>query len=89
VKIRWLERAALDLEEAVEYILAEDPLAAGMELDKVLQAVCRVAERPGIGRAGRVPGTREWVVPGTPFLVVYRVKDDFLEVLRLLHGARQ
>lgn len=89
MKIRWLERAAVDLEEAAEYILADNPVAAGKELDKVLEAVCRVSERPGIGRAGRVPGTREWVVTGTPFLVVYRVKEDSLEVLRILHGARR
>ena len=42
-----------------------------------------------MGRPGRVPKTRELVVSGTPYLVIYRVKNDRLEVLRVFHGARQ
>jgi toxin ParE1/3/4 len=44
---------------------------------------------PNIGRPGRVPGTRELVVSGTPFVTVYRVESNVLWVLRVLHGARR
>ena len=41
-----------------------------------------------MGRPGRVPGTRELVVPGTRYLVPYRVTGDTLQILRVYHGAR-
>jgi toxin ParE1/3/4 len=41
-----------------------------------------------MGRPGRVPGTRELVIPNTPFIVPYRVVGNTIQVLRILHGAR-
>jgi toxin ParE1/3/4 len=48
-----------------------------------------LAQHPRMGREGRVVGTRELVIGGSPFIVVYRVKKTSIEILRLLHGARQ
>lgn len=89
MKICWLEKAAIDIEEAYEFILIDNPLAAGKEMDKVLEAVKRLSENPGMGKAGRVAKTRELVVSGTPYIVIYRVKGNRLEILRIFHGARQ
>ncbi|MBN2345808.1 MAG: type II toxin-antitoxin system RelE/ParE family toxin [Candidatus Aminicenantes bacterium] len=89
MNIRWLEKAVVDLEEAYEFILFDNPPAAAGEVDKVLRAVERLAENSAMGRPGRVPKTRELVVPGTPYIVIYRVKNDRLEILRVFHGARQ
>jgi plasmid stabilization system protein ParE len=44
---------------------------------------------PEIGRRGRAPGTRELVISQTPFLVAYRVHNETIEVLRVLHGAQR
>jgi toxin ParE1/3/4 len=52
-------------------------------------AASQLAEYPLVGRAGRVPGTRELLVLGTPYLLAYRVKADAIEILRVLHGARR
>lgn len=41
-----------------------------------------------MGRPGRVSGTREWVVSGTPYLLVYRERGDALEVLHVWHEAQ-
>ena len=41
-----------------------------------------------MGRAGRLPETRELVLPGTAYLIVYRSREDGTQILRLLHGAR-
>jgi toxin ParE1/3/4 len=89
LKIRWLEKAVVDLEDAYEFILFDNPPAAAGEVDRILRAVERLADNPAMGRPGRVPKTRELVVPGTPYLLIYRVKNDRLEVLRVFHGARQ
>ena len=48
-----------------------------------------LAVYPSLGRVGRVRGTRELVVSGTPFVVVYRVRLDIVQVLRVLHHARK
>jgi toxin ParE1/3/4 len=42
-----------------------------------------------IGRAGRVPGTRELVVPRTPYIVPYRIQRTTIQILRVYHGARR
>ena len=89
MKICWLEKAAIDLEEAYEFILFDNPLAAKNEINKVLEAVEWLSGNPGMGKAGRVVKTRELVVAGTPYIVIYRVKGNRLEILRIFHGARQ
>ena len=48
-----------------------------------------LAQHPALGRPGRVEGTRELVVPDTPYLVPYRVRGHAVEILRVFHGARK
>ncbi len=45
--------------------------------------------QPSMGRPGRKEETRELVVSGTPYFVPYRVRNDHLVILRVLHGAMQ
>ena len=44
---------------------------------------------PGLGRPGRVPGTRELIVSGTRYIVPYRVKEDVVQIITVLHGAQK
>jgi len=55
----------------------------------IFAVVDRLARHPAMGRAGRVPGTRELVVSGTPYVIPYRVRGEVLEVLRVFRAARQ
>jgi toxin ParE1/3/4 len=89
LKIRWLEQATIDLEEVYEFILFDNPPAAENEVNKILAAVEILSMNPALGKAGRVPKTRELVVAGTPYIVIYRVKDHRMEILRIFHSARQ
>jgi len=89
LKIFWLEKAAIDLEQAYEFILFDNPPAAENEATKVLEAVELLSINPALGKAGRVAKTRELVVAGTPYIVIYHVKSSRLEILRIFHGARQ
>ncbi len=57
-------------------------------LERVLDGIARLRQMPRIGRPGRVAGTRELVVTGTPILVAYEV-DEEVRVLRVLHGRMQ
>jgi addiction module RelE/StbE family toxin len=81
--------AAQDLAEIVDYLLEQNPPAAQVVLDRIRDHVFRLADMPHLGRPGRVPGTRELVVPNTPFVVPYQVVGATLEILRVYHGARR
>lgn len=65
-----------------------DPFAAAEVVLKIIRAVSLLKDQPGLGRAGRVPGTRELVVPNTPYIIPYRVKDNSLQILRVYHTSR-
>lgn len=74
---------------AYDYVLAENPSAAEKQLEIVLRAVEQLANFPEMGRLGRVDGTRELVIQGTPYIVAYRLRGATVRVLALLHGARR
>ncbi len=42
-----------------------------------------------MGRNGRVPGTRELVISGTPYIAAYRLAGNALRILRIIHGAQE
>jgi toxin ParE1/3/4 len=89
MEVRWLEDALADITGIHRYIAADDPRAAGRVVTRIQAAVRLLGELPHRGRPGRWPGTRELIIPGTPYLVPYRVKGDLVEILRVLHGARR
>jgi len=89
MRVRWLRTALRNLDEEATYIAADDPKVARMVVDRVLNAVTALADHPAIGRPGRVPGTRELVVPKTRYIVPYRVRGEIIEVLRVFHTSRR
>jgi len=89
VRVRWLRRALANLDGEAEYIAEDDPAAAGRVMLNILRAVDPLKGNPALGRAGRVAGTRELVVPGTPYIVPYRVRGEAVEILRVFHAARK
>jgi len=89
MSLQWTVSASTDLDAAINFI-AQDSLSAALrQLDEIEEQTDRLAEYPMPGRAGRVKGTRELVVNRTPFIVVYRIKGEMIQILRVLHGARQ
>jgi toxin ParE1/3/4 len=89
MRVRWLRTALRNLDDAATCIAADNPKAAAMVVERFLGAVAILQEQPGIGRPGRVPGTRELVVPDTHYLVPYRVRGDVVEVLRVFRTSRR
>jgi len=89
MRIIWTEPAIRDLSAARDYIARDKPGAASEQVELVLYAVASLKEFPGTGRPGRRTGTRELVVPRTPYIVPYRVRGDAIEVLRVLHGRQR
>ena len=89
MRVRWFRHALLDLEEIETYIAKDNPAVAVDVIVKIIKAVSLLKEQQGIGRAGRVPGTKELVVPGLPYIVPYRVKDGEVQMLRVYHTSRK
>ena len=89
MRVRWLRRALINLEEEAAYVARDNPDAAARIVDRIATSVDRLAIHPASGRPGRVPGTRELVVTGTPYIVPYRVRGDTVEILRVFHAARK
>lgn len=88
MRIAWTAPALRDLTAARAYIARENPTAAAQQVTLILRAVAQLALFPESARAGRWAGTRELVVPNTPFLVPYRIRGETVEVLRVLHGRQ-
>lgn len=89
MRVRWLRKALRNLDEEATYIATDDAGAARLVAQRVLDAVAQLAEQPGLGRPGRVPGTRELVVKKTRYIVPYRVRGETVEILRVFHTSRR
>lgn len=89
MKIRWLKRASKDLNHIQEYIGQDNPHAAIETVLIMIETVEKLIEYNGLGRSGRIDGTRELVISGTPYFVAYRVKEDRIEIMRVIHGAQK
>jgi len=75
------------LEDIRERIAVDNPTGASRIVERIRAAVTRLAASSALGRPGRVVGTRELVIPGTPYVVPYRVKGDIVQIITILHGS--
>jgi len=89
MRVEWTAAALANFEEQFDYTAREDPLAAGRTFSHLIDVVEGLARFPSMGHPGRIPGTRELVVSGTPFVVAYQVLGQTVEVLRVLHAAQK
>lgn len=87
--IVWLPRAIKNRDSQLDYIAQDNPGAAIAQGDRIAHQVSLLDQHPEMGRPGRKQGTRELVISRTPFIVIYRLKNGRIEVLRLLHGAQR
>ncbi len=88
MKLYWSHGAIEDLKHLRAYIARDNPFAATDVSERILEAVERLRQLPSMGRPGRVPNTRELVVPGTPLILSYTVTARGVEIIAVLHGAR-
>ena len=86
--LKWT-KTALDAVDAIaEFIAQDNPRRATSFVLELKDAVTKLQVHPGMGRAGRVPGTRELVLHKN-YIAIYRVRGDDVEILRLHHVARK
>lgn len=88
MKLRWTPLAVDHLKAAYEYIASNSPTSAERVIQRILSAVELLQQHPDLGRSGRVKGTRELIILGTPFLVPYRLRHEQIEILAVFHASR-
>jgi toxin ParE1/3/4 len=87
--IKWSILSAADRNAIFEYTQANSSQAAALVDDRIRLSISKLRKSPGIGRPGRVKGTRELLIQRTPYIAAYRVYGGGVRILRILHGAQQ
>lgn len=90
MRMEWTVDALTDLEHISTWIEKERTLAlANRVCRRIYAAVQTLRQQPSLGRPGRVAGTRELVISGMPWIAVYTVNANAIQLLRILHGAQE
>jgi toxin ParE1/3/4 len=87
--LEWSVYAIADREAIFDYFGSDSSRAAIAIDDRIQTCVDGLAQFPKMGRAGRIVGTRDLVISGTPYIDAYRVAEDRVRILRILHGAQK
>ncbi|MDB5537469.1 MAG: type toxin-antitoxin system mRNA interferase toxin, RelE/StbE family [Devosia sp.] len=88
MNLRWTRAARRDRESIYAFFEAEQPEAALRLDERFGERANQLTEFPQLGRTGRMPDTRELSIPGSSYLLVYRVEIDLVWIVRVLHTAR-
>jgi len=88
MRIRWTPAAASDLEEISNYLKLHHPSYWHPTIVRLYENIGLLKQFPNQGRPGREPGTRELIFAPLPYVAIYRVREEAVEVLRILHSAR-
>ena len=87
-RLRWSLAAAADLESIASYLYLHHPSYAAGTSQRLYDAAKSLKRFPLAGRVGRVPGTRELVLAPLPYILIYSVNQDFIQILRYLHTSQ-
>jgi addiction module RelE/StbE family toxin len=88
MQVAWTRPALRDLDDIQDFVARDNPAAAAKLVGEILDRTDgQLAGNPKIGRTGRVRGTRELILPGIPYICVYRVTDQ-VEIVAVMHTSR-
>jgi addiction module RelE/StbE family toxin len=88
--IEWTEQATRQLDQAYDYIALSNSDAVAVQITmQIVASVQQLVAFPMLGRPGRVPGTRELIIPDTPFIAAYAIEKARIVILAVYHGAQQ
>ena len=85
--VGWGPTALRDIESLHAYVAEDNVAAAAETVERILSGIEALSRFPEMGRKGRVPGTRELII--SPYVVVYRVSEDTVELIAIIHSARK
>jgi addiction module RelE/StbE family toxin len=85
----WSPTAISDLDSIRNYIDRENRRAALDVANRIKESISRLTNFPLSGRSGRVPATRELVIPGTSYIAVYMIQGEEIQIASVLHGRQR
>jgi toxin ParE1/3/4 len=91
MKLRYTPQARRDIDSIADYIAERNPAAAKRVGDRIRRTAGLLSEFPLIGHTGKLSGTQEFVIPGLPYIIVYRVDptgEQTIAILGVHHGAQ-
>jgi len=89
MKVVWSDRAVGHLTAIRDHIDKDDPTASEEMAIRILEGTELLVDHPYLGCPGRILGTRELIIAGTPYRVPYRVQGNQLQLLAVFHGRRR
>ena len=89
MRIVWADSARLDFDNAIDFMTAESPAGARRVGDRILDAISLLERFPHTAQVSRHRGLRQFVVARTPYLVIYRVHEDCVEIRAVVHAKRK
>jgi toxin ParE1/3/4 len=87
--LRWTRRALRDMQHLHDYIADDNPAAARRMVARIREAAGHLRRSPQMGKRGRVEDTRELVIAGTPYIVVYRLEGEQVQIVAVIHSAQR
>lgn len=88
MRLRWTVPAADDLENIYRYLLKHYPQLAESTVRTIYGQIKKLKTSPKRGRPGHRTVTREFPIPSLPYIVVYAVQSEAVEILHIYHGAQ-
>ena len=86
--VAWTVIAEAELDDVWTYIAGDSVDAADRTVLRIRHSGDMLADHPALGRQGRLGSTRELIVPGLPYILIYRIVDQIVEILRVYHTSR-
>ena len=89
MKVIWTEQAFEDLENVYKFVLNDSPAAAKKTAEIILESIEQIQRYPELGRSGRLPTIREFIIPRSALIFIYRIHKNNIELISILHSARK
>lgn len=84
--LQWTPRAVADLEEISDYLVSVHPKSWERLIERIETTARYLLQFPHMGKIGLAPGTREFVLSGTPYMLVFRLREDVVQILSVRDG---
>jgi len=88
MRAKWVMHALMHLDLEATRIAKQNPVAARAYVNRIFEGVADLRAQPRLGRPGRVAGTRELPIPEIDRVIPYRLRNESIEILRILPGSR-
>ena len=88
LQIEWKKEAENDAIEMLEYVGKDNVISAYALYNEIKIQINQLSDYPKLGKLGRIKGTRELIIADTSYIVAYRIHNNIIQILRILHSAR-